>query len=217
MLQNNHDYISNEIIHGDGYVIIRNLLNSTDIKKISIFIRRLLNNHQSNTSNFQRVFGIENSFIHNLILPKEGLLDNTFKDILGDTYKLQSMCVDRLTSGNHKQEPHVDYPYWTLYNKSNFSKYIDYKFVLGMQCLIAISNFSKEQGSTYILPGSQKYCEYPEEKVFNDNAFQVELTPGDIIIFHGLIWHCAGENFTEKERLSILLNVTPEFVAPMKY
>ena len=81
---------------------------------------------------------------------------------------------------------------------------------LWINTLIMLDESTADNGATWIMEGSEKLPEKPSEEEFWDKAIQVEGSPGDVLMFHGGVWHCAGENRTSRTRHII----TPFYSAP---
>ncbi len=81
---------------------------------------------------------------------------------------------------------------------------------LWINTLIMLDNSTKENGATWILEGSHLRSSKPSEEEFWNSAIQVEGEIGDVLIFHGNTWHCAGENKSKSTRHII----TPFFSKP---
>ena len=81
---------------------------------------------------------------------------------------------------------------------------------LWINTLIMLDNSTKENGATWILEGSHLRSSKPSEEEFWNSAIQVEGEIGDVLIFHGNTWHCAGQNKSKSTRHII----TPFFSRP---
>ena len=81
---------------------------------------------------------------------------------------------------------------------------------LWINTLIMLNDSTKNNGATWIYSGSHKIAKKPTDKEFWNNAIQVEGQKGDVLVFHGAIWHCAGKNSTQEARHII----TPFFSRP---
>lgn len=81
---------------------------------------------------------------------------------------------------------------------------------LWINTLIMLDDSTKENGSTWILEGSQKKNKKPNKNYFFANAKQIVGKAGDMLIFDGNVWHASGENRTKKSRNVI----TPIFSKP---
>ena len=61
--------------------------------------------------------------------------------------------------------------------------------------------------------GTQKIAEYPEDTDdFMANMIQPEAEAGDVIIFTGVMQHCAMPNKSDKSRTAILIQMLPKVI-----
>lgn len=123
------------------------------------------------------------------ILDNQNLLA-PFNWILGDNciiyaYTSSSMQVDK---GNFSSRIHVDRSYFIP----------GYTDALG--CLILLDDFTEENGATWVLPGSHKNEEQPDEDFFYKNAVRVIAPAGSVFYFHLRLWHAGGINKSDKLR-----------------
>ena len=84
--------------------------------------------------------------------------------------------------------------------------------------LVMLDDFSKDNGSTFLLPKSH-LNEYPSElDKFYDNAIQIEGVKGDIIVWNSNLLHCSAPNKTNKNRrcLPITLSI-PSYKSLLDY
>ena len=81
---------------------------------------------------------------------------------------------------------------------------------LWINTLIMLDESTADNGATWIMEGSEKLSEKPSDDEFWSKAKQVEGKAGDVLIFHGGVWHCAGQNKTKHTRHII----TPFYSAP---
>lgn len=86
-------------------------------------------------------------------------------------------------------------------------------FVNYCECLaglVFLSDFTKENGATWILPGSQNQEIEPTEKEFYEKAIQVTGKAGSVLYFNLRLWHSGGINKTEDWRHALAIgNVRP--------
>lgn len=81
---------------------------------------------------------------------------------------------------------------------------------LWVNTLIMLDESTPDNGATWIMEGSEKLAKKPSDEEFWEKAVQVVGSPGDVLIFHGGVWHCAGQNSTDNTRHII----TPFYSAP---
>jgi len=149
-------------------------------------------------------------------LVTEPMIFEAMQAFLGKEFVMGSMCASRIMLGYGGQEPHIDYPYWDYYRDETFPTRTNSSFPLNAQAIILIDPFTKENGATALVPGSQKNLQYPNK---NDDFFGrcIRLTgdPGDVVLFFGAAWHCAMPNQSEVGRIGILVELLPKFVTPI--
>jgi ectoine hydroxylase-related dioxygenase (phytanoyl-CoA dioxygenase family) len=104
-------------------------------------------------------------------------------------------------------------------NGSNFSrrihvdaqsKSLDYITNLGV--LVALDDFTAENGATYFLPGSHLSLDVPDEKHFFAHAVRAYPRAGEAVIFNARTYHYGGENTTGRARHAITLNVCRQWM-----
>ena len=83
---------------------------------------------------------------------------------------------------------------------------------LMMQLLVPLDEFTAETGATWILPGSYRDAEKPDEAAFFARAVQIEARAGEVVIFDSRLWHAAGMNRTDRPRRALTLTFTRHFM-----
>lgn len=102
--------------------------------------------------------------------------------------------------------PHVDTPY-------RFDKWNKDSNILGIQCIIPLTDVSEENGSTGLVPYSQKRnfeikkCyEGKYNNWFLDNKIQPKLHKGSLLIYNSRVLHSSMPNKTNIARYALLMN-----------
>ena len=115
--------------------------------------------------------------------------------------------------GNKFVKPHIDTPY-------RFDAWHERFDLLGVQCIVPLCNFNKENGGTGIYPGSHlrnwvvqdSYRGvYTEE--FLANVVQPEMNPGDVLIYNPRVLHSTMPNNTDIPRRALLTHITTKEMA----
>ncbi len=138
---------------------------------------------------------------------------------LGNKFHLGSIAANRLLPGGPGQEPHIDYPYWDMYEREGFPARINSSFPLNLQVTIPLDPFNEVSGASAFLAGSQGELFYPEKEdreTFHANSDRMSGDPGDAIIFNGMVWHCAMPNNSDHDRTAVLIEYLPKFVIPLE-
>ena len=87
---------------------------------------------------------------------------------------------------------------------------------MNCQSLIALHEFTAENGATAVVPGSQSRGVYPGADDFAREHIQLSCPAGSLLLFVGMIWHCSMPNNSSGERTSVLGQYLPKFVKPME-
>ena len=115
--------------------------------------------------------------------------------------------------GNQFVKPHIDSPY-------RFDKWHEMVELLGVQCIVPLCKFNKENGGTGLYPGSHlrnwvvqdSYRGvYTEE--FLANVVQPEMNPGDVLIYNPRVLHSTMPNNTNIQRRALLTHITTRELA----
>lgn len=79
-----------------------------------------------------------------------------------------------------------------------------------LNTLVMLDEFTPDNGATYMLTGSHKKGEKPNDEHFYKTADRALGPSGSILIFNSNLWHSGGDNTTDRPRRS----VTPMFCKP---
>ena len=224
MARNNPKEIAHELLKGKGYYIVENLFSKKDVIKTK---EKLIDLAKIKSPEISKKDGLSiisaTNHIWNLIdkdeifrkLVQNELIIKVFSIILGNELKLGSFAARVQQPGDKRQKPHLDYPYWDMYNLKSFPSNINSSFVLNCQSTIMIDDFTLDNGATMVGPGTQLRGYFPKEEEFWPIMKQATGKAGSAILTTGLLWHGAGENKTNKPRIGILGQYLPKFVKPM--
>lgn len=138
---------------------------------------------------------------------------------LGNQFHLGSIAANRLLPGGPGQEPHIDYPYWDMYDREGFPARINSSFPMNLQVTIPLDPFNEVSGASAFLPGTQRDLRYPaveDREDFFENCHRMSGEPGDAIIFNGMTWHCAMDNNSDHDRSAVLIEYLPKFIIPLE-
>ena len=111
-----------------------------------------------------------------------------------------------VTTPDHRGvRPHIDTPY-------RFESFSDETDLLGVQCLMPLTDFNQVTGGTAFVPGSHnenwdiKKCYQGEyNDYFLDNYQQPQLTPGEMLFWHPRTLHSAMPNNSSWTRVALLI------------
>ncbi len=74
---------------------------------------------------------------------------------------------------------------------------------LALSALHVISEFTKDNGAVLMLPGSQKEETFPSNSYVEANKKLLLAPAGSICVFDSMMFHCSGDNTSDKIRYSI--------------
>ena len=76
-------------------------------------------------------------------------------------------------------------------------------YVASINALFAIDRFTRDNGATFVVPGSHQRAEAPDEATIAASAFPLECAAGSMVVFDSTAWHAAGVNTSGRDRLAI--------------
>ena len=221
--------IIDELLTGNGAVVIRNAFDDAAVADA----RAIIMDESKDADKETHFQGANKDIMHlqrrvwNLLAKGEVFEDMVqHPDVvaitsafLGNQFHLGSIAANRLLPGGPGQEPHIDYPYWDMYDREGFPARINSSFPLNLQVTIPLDPFNEVSGASAFLPGSQRDLRYPEvddRETFFDSCSRMSGNPGDALIFNGMTWHCAMPNHSDHDRGAVLIEYLPKFVIPLE-
>jgi ectoine hydroxylase-related dioxygenase (phytanoyl-CoA dioxygenase family) len=206
-----------ELIDGNGYAILPNLIAPSDAAQVREILlgcsdAPLVKGLPArNLATGQRTVG---GLLHRgetfERLVQHPTLMEIGEALLGDDMTLSSYAARILEPGARPMGAHIDYPYWAM--RGPFSV----RPALMLQVIWMMQDFTEENGATLVVPGSQLRGMPPDAAGFANEAIVVTGSGGSAIVSHGLLWHDTSRNRTEKPRVSMLINYGLKIVRPME-
>ena len=229
---------ADEIINGKGYVVIPNLFSKEEIKEAKDLIDQNMEKLLKEAGRDSTVQGeyddkkdganlvqgkiilwslIYKGKIFEKMAQKKRIVD-VFKKILGNSVVLGSFAARTVNPGDKSQLPHVDYPYFDMHTMDKYPQNMNFSFLMNCQSTIMIDDFTEENGSTALVPGSQKWGTYPKDtKKYFDECINVTGESGSAFLMTGACWHGSYESKENSgDRRAILGQYLPGFVKPME-
>jgi ectoine hydroxylase-related dioxygenase (phytanoyl-CoA dioxygenase family) len=84
--------------------------------------------------------------------------------------------------------------------------------MMSINTFFAISDFSRENGATLVVPGTHQKSIPPTPEYLHANAVSVECPAGSMLVFDSTLWHAAGDNQTNRNRLAINNQFTRSYI-----
>ncbi|MGL5944269.1 MAG: phytanoyl-CoA dioxygenase family protein [Waterburya sp.] len=207
--------LTNEIIQGKGYVLLPNLLSLQEATTARNLILDLAEQEKQTGKLVvqgakSRLYGlIYKSDIFAQLVQNE-VVTSVIEAILGEDIILGGFSAHILYPSAQRMGVHVDYPYWAM--SSPFPKYP----ILEIQVIWMLEDFTADNGAPLFAPGTQNLAIQPDVEEFNRTAEKITGTAGTAIISHGLCWHDTSVNNSDRPRVSLLGNYTPQYIHPLE-
>lgn len=162
-------------------------------------IRRENGVEGANDGTLHHLIGDHSSFVS--LLGSYEQVDPLLQAFFGGKYILNSYggVINRRDTSAYVHQVHRDIRF------SSDTK----KFMLNT--LVMLDDFSGENGATYLLSGSHRSSEQPEQATFMADADRAIGYRGSILFFDSQLWHAAGANQTDRPRRALTLTFTNPF------
>ncbi len=189
--------------HNTGYTIVPAVLDNEFVVGLRSELCRAI---EEDKKDYSGVF--DAGMVHNLMMRGKLLaqvlendtMNETVSSIMSDTHILYAYQSSSLPPGssNYGGRVHVDSP-----------RFIE-NYCTNVGVIFPLDDFTIENGATHVLPGSHK-LEFVDRDV-EDRYFRAVCKKGDMIVFHGRLWHRAGVNKTDGFRHAITLNMCRSYM-----
>jgi ectoine hydroxylase-related dioxygenase (phytanoyl-CoA dioxygenase family) len=135
------------------------------------------------------------SFVHLAVLPEvlavvDAMLSDTAILHLQNGLILPPVDPHRAT-GTFQLSFHRDFP-----------RYLN-GFRASLNTMLAIDEYTAANGGTLVVPGTQQLAERPDPDYLERAAIPVECPAGSMVVFDSTLWHAAGENRSDDDRVAI--------------
>jgi len=122
--------------------------------------------------------------------------------LLGDTSIVYACTSSSMPAGgsNYSRRVHVDCPR------------VIPGYITNIGVIVALDDFTPENGATYFLPGSFERLDAPTEEEFFAHAERVFPRRGDLVVFNARTFHYGGLNSTDSDRHALTLNACRSYM-----
>ena len=185
------------VLHDDAGLIIDNLIDQDQVEKISSDLNPYLKIDAFGRDEFT---GFKTKRVGALIARSEACqelalhkkineVSKSYLEPHGDGYQLHFTSAVCIGPGESKQILHRDRGIW--------GGYLPRKVEPLMSTIWAITEFTKANGATQIVPGSHKWDKdrVPQE----DEIAYAEMKAGSVLLYTGTVLHGGGQNLTLNE------------------
>jgi ectoine hydroxylase-related dioxygenase (phytanoyl-CoA dioxygenase family) len=87
-------------------------------------------------------------------------------------------------------------------------------YVASVNTFLAIDEFTEVNGATLLAPGSHQQPDPPDLAELDAAAIPALCPAGSMIVFDSTLWHAAGENRSDRDRLAVNQQFTRSFIKP---
>ncbi len=208
--------LTKEITEGKGYVVLPDLLSLQETTEARKLILELAQQEKQENKlvvqdKKERLYGLIYKGEIFAKLVQDRLILEVVEAILGEDIILGGFSAHILNPGAKRMGIHVDYPYWAM--TSPFPT----QPILEIQVIWLMEDFTADNGAPLFAPGTQNLATKPNKRKFERTAEKITGTAGTAIISHGLCWHDTSVNKSDRPRVSLLGNYTPQYVHPLEY
>jgi len=187
----------------DGFTIVRGALDATHVKTLLADIDRL--EVELAISHGENIFeGFKTKRVYNLLARGESFVRAVDHDVLvpvlegllGRGLLVGTVSSIAIEPGETPQPMHADDQIIPLDRPHP---------ALTSTVMIALTPFDATTGGTRIVAGSHTRPSFPEPFGQYPDAKNVELEPGDALIYNGSLWHGGGENRSTGRRVGLAI------------
>jgi ectoine hydroxylase-related dioxygenase (phytanoyl-CoA dioxygenase family) len=204
--------LSEEIIHGRGYVLLPDLISPQEAESARNLVLELAATEREGNKDraTARIYGLiyQGDIFEKLVQHPTVL--SVIEAILGQNIILGGFSAHVLYPHAPRMGVHVDYPYWAM--SAPFPQYP----ILEVQLIWLVEDFTETNGAPLFAAGTQKLATTPDREQFERTATKITGKAGTAIISHGLCWHDTSVNQSDRPRVSLLGNYTPQYIHPLE-
>ena len=193
-----------EILHRDGALILENVLDDAALGTLRGELAPYVDATENGRDDFTgrqttrtgalvaRSPACRNLIMHPAILG--GAKD--FLDPYCETIQLHLTQLIKIGPGQGKQPLHRDRLAWGGYLPPDIEPQFN--------TIWAVTDFTKENGATQVVPGSNKWD--PKRQAEPDEIRYAEMNAGSVLVYSGSVIHSGGANTSDGDRMG--LNIT---------
>jgi len=193
-----------EALQTNGYVIVPNILNKDEVTKLNAYVIDNADYYGRNEfegEKTKRIYSlITKSRLFDTLIGNQDLIV-LLEKVLGNGILISRSQSISIYPGESKQRLHRDAMAFPLQKEGT---------TLGVSVIVALNDFTEENGSTNIIPKSHLWSE--ERQALEEELMPVKMRKGSALIFLDRLYHCGGENTTNSVRSAIFLHYTVPWI-----
>ncbi len=190
-----------------GFTVVPDVLDSGEVTRLTAVLDRLVREDLSHPDPRRRADdwmsfngalrdpAIADVVTHPAILPH-------IEAILGPTCIMYACVSSSMPPNgtNYSRRIHVD------------SQRVIPGYPTNIGALVALTDFTEENGATRFLPGSFERLDRPTRDEYDRDAEMVRPSAGSVVIFNARTWHTGGVNHTSEPRHALTVNYCRSFM-----
>jgi len=192
-------------VERDGYVILQNLFTAAEAAEMRAALEPHFHQHLGRNSfegfGTRRLYAVVEKTLACNPLAEHPVILALLDRLLEPNYLLSQLQAIDIQPGEAAQPLHHDDAFYRVARP---------RAALGAATIMAIDDFTFENGATLLIPGSHKWdgrMPGPEDIA---RAIPAAMPSGSVLFFVGTLWHGGGANVTDRSRLC----VTAQYCAP---
>lgn len=192
----------------DGFIIVPDVLARDEALSLRPLLQQAIDQDLEKWGDNPHY--IDRWMVHNLMVRGEPFLrlleqpkmHAYLSAVLGDTCIIYAYTTSSMPprSTNYSRRVHVDSPR------------VIPDYVTNVGWLLALDDFTDENGATYCLPGSQERTDVPTDEEFYGKAVRWRPRAGDAVLFNARLFHAGGQNQTDQARHALTMNVCRSYM-----
>jgi hypothetical protein len=194
-----------EDILNNGFTILNECFSEKEIEEINYNFDNIKNQYFKKYS-YEYLKSLDE---HNTVrLPF--LMDKSGTFIKLATSEKLLELIARLIKGAFylNQQNGIINPAGLTYNQNFWHRDLPYQHFttstpLGINALYCIDDFTIENGSTFVLPGTHKITKFPSDRFVKNNAKQLIAKAGSYIVLDCMTFHSGGTNKSLNDRRAV--------------
>ena len=199
-----------EVLNQDAGLIIDDILSSEDLRQINNDLEPYLKNNLKGDNDFtgfrtKRVGALmaRSPKCRELALnPLINQISQKFLEPHCDGYQLHFTSAISIGPGETEQVLHRDRGVW--------GGYVPRKIETQLSTVWAITDFTKKNGATQVVPGSHKWDK--DRSPLPEEIEYAEMSAGSVFIYTGSVIHGGGNNTSDADRLGVFLHYAPSWL-----
>lgn len=190
-----------------GFSVVRNAIDPAQALDLRKRLATLVAQQRERATELSRV---DDYMVHNpmvldsafLALLEHPSIIEVLDEFLSNTSILYACTTSSMPAGgtNYSNRIHVDSPR------------VIPGYVSQIGVIVALDDFTEENGATYMLPSSFERTAAPSDEEFFAQAERVLPRRGDLVVLQPRVWHLGGENRTENDRHAVTLSACRSYM-----